>query len=139
MPEPVPSAIVLSRPCLYWVAQPEFDFESHTEIPVAWLPEGSFFRAAGMQALQANGIAFYEVLSSLEEESIQRAVQAGIGITVMAEGTVPGNLRVIVRPSVLPRLGPVCIQLLESPDLLSDAAGAIRREILGQYPVSGFS
>ena len=47
-------------------------------------------------------------------------------------------MRVIVRPSVLPRLGPVCIQLLESPDSLSDAAAAIRREILGQYPVERF-
>ena len=139
LPEQEPMATVLSRPRLHWVAQPDFDFESHSEMPVAWLPEGSFFRAAGMQALEARGIAYYEVLSSLGEESIQRAVQAGIGITVMAEGTVPGNLRVIVRPSVLPRLGSVCIQLLESPDSLSDAAVAIRQEILGQYPVSGFA
>ena len=133
LPEPVPSATVLSRPRLHWVARPEFAFEKHSVIPVAWLPDGCFFRIAGMQALEARGIAYYEVLSSPGEEAIQQAVRAGIGITVMAEGTVPGDLRVIVRPSVVPRLGSACIQLLESSGPLSDAALAIRREILGLY------
>ena len=133
LPEPVPFATVLSRPRLHWVARPDFAFEKHSEIPVAWLPDGCFFRVAGMQALEAAGIAYYEVLSGPGEESIQRVVQAGIGITVMAEGTVPGDLRVIVRPSVLPRLGSACVQLLESSGSLSDAALVIRREILGLY------
>ena len=139
LPEPVPSATVLSRQRLHWAAQPDFAFESHSVIPVAWFPEGCFFRVAGEQALEARGIAYCEVLSSPSEEAIQQSVRAGAGVAVMAEGTVPGDLRVIVRPSVLPRLGPACIQLLESTDSLSDAAMAIRREILGQYPVSGFS
>ena len=133
LPEPVPSAIVLSRPRLHWVARPDFVFEKHSVIPVAWFPEGCFFRVAGEQALEAAGIAYYEVLSGPGEESIQRAVQAGIGITVMAEGTVPGDLRVFVRPAVMPRLGSACIQLLESSSPLSDAALVIKREILGQY------
>ena len=133
LPEPVPSATVLSRARLHWVARPDFAFEKHSEIPVAWFPEGCFFRVAGEQALEACGIAYYEVLSSPSEEAIQQAVRAGAGVAVMAEGTVPGDLRVIVRPSVVPRLGSACIQLLESSGPLSDAALVIRREILGLY------
>ena len=74
-----------------------------------------------------------EVLRSPSEKAIQQLVQAGAGIAVMAEGTVPEDLRVIVRPSLLPRLGQVCIQLLESTGSRSDAALAIKRKILGLY------
>ena len=133
LPEPVPSATVLSRPRLHWVARPDFVFGKHSEIPVAWFPEGCFFRVAGEQALEARGIAYYEVLCSPGEEAILQAVRAGAGVAVMAEGTVPGDLRVFVRPSVVPHLGSACIQLLESSGPLSDAALVIRREILGLY------
>ena len=113
LPEPVPSATVLSRPRLHWVARPDFAFREAFRDTGRVVPGRLFLpgcRRAGRW--KAAEIAYYEVLSGPGEESIQRAVQAGIGITVMAEGTVPGDLRVIVRPSVLPRLGSACIQLL---------------------------
>lgn len=131
--EPAPLATVLSRPHLHWVAQPGFEFDRHPVIPVAWYPEGCSFRAIGKQALDAHGIAYREILESQNAGAIERVVQAGAGISVMAEGTVPEGLRVTVRPSLLPRLGRVCIQLLESAGPHRNAALAIKQEILGLY------
>ena len=133
LPEQIPSATVLARPRIQWVASPEFPFDKHAVIPIACFPEGCFFRVAGIAALENREIAYREALSSPSEEAIHQAVRAGVGITMMAEGTVPGDLRAIVRPSLLPAIGAACIQLLESSSELSDAALAIKREIIGAY------
>ena len=133
LPEKVPSATVLSRPRIHWVARPDFVLEKLPVIPVACFPEGSFFRAAGIQTLEAEGIAYYELLNSPGEEAVQHAVRAGAAIAIMVEGTVPRDLRVIMRPSVLPRLGKACIQLLESSSPATDAVLAVKGEILNLY------
>ena len=134
LPEPVPSATILSRARLHWVARPDFAFEKHSEIPVAWFPDGCFFRVAGEQALEARR---HRVLRGAEQprrrSDFTGRCRRAAGVAVMAEGTVPGDLRVFVRPLVVPHLGLACIQLLESSGPLSDAALAIRREILGLY------
>ena len=133
LPEKVSSATVLARPRLQWVASPDFPFDKQAPIPIASFPEGCFFRTAGLKALESRDIDYRETLTSPSEEAIHQAVQAGAGITIMAEGTVPGDLRAIVRPSVLPALGTACVQLLESATAQSEAALAIKREIVGAY------
>lgn len=133
LPEPAPLSTVLSRSRLQWVASPDFPFDKQAVIPIACFPEGCFFRVAGISALEGRGIAYREALRSPSEDAIHQAVRAGVGITIMAEGSVPGDLRAIVRPSVLPALGSACIQLLESPTAQSDAAIAIKREIVGAF------
>ncbi len=133
LPEQIASATVLARPRLQWVAAPDFPFERQKTIPLACFPDGCYFRTAGIAALESRDIAHRLALISPSEEAIHNAVRAGVGITIMAEGTVPGDLRAIVRPSVLPAIGSTCIQLLQGSNAMSDAAQAIRREIIGAY------
>ena len=129
----VPSALRLASPRLHWVAAPEFDLDSRSPIPVACAPGRDFFHKKGMTALRSHGIVFREALCSVSDEAIRAAVLAGTAITIMPEGTIPPELGVISRPSLLPRLGRCFVQLLERPGRQSEATVVIKREILRAY------
>ena len=127
------AATPLSRPRLHWVAAPGFAFEDAAPLPIACFPEGAFLREAGVSALEERDLDWRVALSCASEDLILDVVGAGAAITVMTEGTVPADLRVVVRPSLLPPLGKVCVQLLERPGDPSDAALAVKRETLNAY------
>ncbi len=128
-------ATVLSRPRVRWVAASNFVFEDCTPLPVAIHPEGCLLREIGIAALQAQNISWREALCAASDEVILDAVGAGMAVTVMTEGIIPAELRAIVRPSVLPSLGKVRVQLLETPGRQSKAVLAVRREIVSAYSV----
>ena len=124
---------VLSRPRLHWVASPDFAPEEGAPLPIACFPEGCLLRETAFAALEDRDIAWREALCSPSEQVILDAVGAGTAITVMTEGTVPPGLKALVRPSLLPPLGKVCVQLLENPDRASEAALAVKREVVNAY------
>lgn len=124
---------VLSRPRLHWVSSPDFAPEETTPVPIACFPEGCQLRETALAALKDRNIAWRETLCSASEQVILDAVGAGAAITVMTEGTVPSALKALVRPSLLPPLGKVCVQLLENPDRQSEAALAVKREVVNAY------
>ena len=92
----------LSRRRLHWVAARDFTFDENAPLPVACFPEGCSLRESGLAALKGRNIAWRVALCSPSEEVIRDAVSAGAAITVMTEGTVPGDLKAVVRPSLLP-------------------------------------
>jgi len=122
-------AAVLSRPRLQWVAASRFVFADCRPVPVAFHPEGCLLREMGIAALQARNISWREALCTASDEVILDAVGAGTAITVMTERTIPAGLRAIARPSVLPPLGKVCVQLLETSGRQSEAVLAVRRVV----------
>ena len=131
--EEIPSATLLSRRRLQWVASMDFVFDDNAPLPVACFPEDCSLREAGLAALKGRNIAWRLALSSPSEEMIRDAVSAGAAIAVMTEGTVPRDLKVIVRPSLLPPLGRARIQLLEKPGEQSGAALAVKREVVNAF------
>lgn len=58
--EEIPSAILLDRPRLLWVAAPEFAADSGAPLPVALSPDGCQLRTAALEALQRQGISYRE-------------------------------------------------------------------------------
>lgn len=133
LPQAERPATLLSRPRLHWVASPDFAFDKNAPLPLACYPEGSFLHEAGISALERRNLAWRMALCSASEELILDAVGAGTAITVMTEGTVPAEMKVVVRPSVLPSLGRACIQLLENADGQSKATEAVRSEVVSAY------
>jgi DNA-binding transcriptional LysR family regulator len=102
-------------------------------VPVAWHREKCFLRSAGIAALKDEGTSWHEVLSSDDSRVIRSAVEAGTAITVMAEGTVPDSLAVMLTSSALPPLGKACVQLLERPGQQSEAWAVARRELIRAF------
>lgn len=123
-------ATLLSRPRLQWVASPDFVFDESTPLAIACFPEGCSLRETGIAALKSRNLAWRVALSSPSEEIIRDAVGAGAAITVMTEGTIPADLKAVVRPSLLPPLGRARIQLLEQPGQPSEAVLAVKREVV---------
>ena len=131
--EETPAAVVLSRPRLHWVCAPGFALDPSMPVPVAWNTDNCFLQAAAASELEDRGIAYREVLRSADPRIVQAAVEAGMGITVMAEGTIPRSLSVMCVPSALPPLGRGSIQLLEGPAPRSEAVATVKRQIERAY------
>ena len=131
--EEAPSAVELHRPQLHWVSAPLLALDPSMPVPVAWHQEKCFFQAAGIAALKGQGIAYREVLRSDDSRVIRAAVEAGVAVTVMAEGTVPKTLGAMSTYSALPSLGKACVQLLERPGLQSEARTVVKRELIHAF------
>ena len=131
--EEASSAVELHRPQLHWVSGPLLTLDPSMPVPVAWHRGKCLFQAAGVAALKSQGIAHREVLHSDDSRVIQAAVEAGIAVTVMAEGTVPKTLAVNSASTVLPPLGKACVQLLERPGLQSEAGAVVKRELIRAF------
>ena len=131
--EEIRSATLLSRPRLHWVASTNYVFDDTEPLSIACFPEGCSLRETGIAALKGRNIAWRIALCSPSEEVIRDAVSAGAAITVMTEGTVPADLKVVVRPSLLPALGKIRIQLLEKPGQQSGAVLAVKREVVNTF------
>ena len=131
--EEIRPATLLSRPRLHWVASPDYDFDAATPLAIACYPEGCPLRETGFAALRGRNIAWRIALSGPSEEVIRDAVREGAAITVMTEGSVPADLKVVVRPSLLPSLGRARILLLEKPGPQSEAGLAVKREVVNIF------
>ena len=126
-------ATMLGRPRLQWVGAPGFVFNEDDPIPVAGYPEGCPVRASALAALESRGVAYGIALSTWSDRVLDLAVRSGWAITAMPENLVPEGLKVLNRPSLLPRLGRVAVQLFERPGLKNEAASIIGREFANIY------
>lgn len=127
--EELPSAKMLGYPRLQWVGAPDFTFREDKPIPFAGYPEGCPVRAAALSALKDRGVAYRVALTSWNDRVLGRAVRSGWAIAAMPESLVPNDLTVLNRPSLLPRLDKIGIQMLERPGLDNEATSAVAREI----------
>ena len=131
--EEAPSATMLGQPRLHWVGAPEFAFDEDGPVLVAGYPEGCPVRAAALAALESRGIAHRVALSTWSDRVLDRALRSGWALAAMPENQVPRELKVVNRPSLLPKLDRVFVQLLERPGLDGDAAKIVGREIADIY------
>ena len=130
-----PSATMLGQPRLHWVGAPEFAFDGDGDGPVivAGYPEGCPVRAAALAALESQGVAHRLALSTWSDRILDRALQSGWALAAMPENQVPRDLKVLNRPSLLPKLDRIFVQLLERPGLDNEAAKVVGREISDIY------
>ena len=128
-----PSALILAQPQLHWVASPDFQLDGEAPVPVAWGEKGSAFRAVGIAELSRHGVASREIFRSSDDQAVKVAVAAGVAVTVMAEGTIPDTLKVLLPRANLPPLGKAFIQLLERPGPHSEATEMVKRKIVDTY------
>ena len=127
LPEIIPTARVLTKPPLLWIAAPSFEMPEDGVLPLALFPEGCAFRAAALPRLtQPHRLA----LVSASGQVIHAAVVAGLAATVMAAGTVPQDLAPL---NGLPDLPVTCIQIVTRVQGLSPAAEAVQTLVEGLW------
>ncbi len=131
--EEAPGATILSRPRLQWIGSNDFEFEDGAPIPLASYPEECPVRTSVYTTLQEQEVPFVEVLRTLSDLVLVNAVRSGCAIAAMPENLVPRDLKVLIRPSLLPPLERAKIQLLQMAGLDSEAAQVVRHEIVNVY------
>jgi len=104
---------------LVWVGSGESALASRSPIPLVAYPDGCAYRRAMLRALDLAGRPWRIVFESPGFGAIQAAIQAGLGISVMAERTVPAGLRPMALAHGLPGLADMIVGLHFDPDNIS--------------------
>ena len=95
---------------LVWVGNQSFTADTSRRIPLVVAPEGCMYRQRALQQLRKHRLEWQLVYTNPDLTGIQAAIEAGLGITVLARSTVPARLR-ILDDGMLPALGTIGIRL----------------------------
>ncbi len=105
---------------LCWVASPDFQFDPDLPIPLALHPQRCIYRNLILSVFETSGTNYRIAFSAHGSMSVQAAVIAGMGITVIAEGMIPPELMVAPAHWNLPNLGATDIRLFKGTSLTPD-------------------
>ncbi|CAB0151884.1 HTH-type transcriptional regulator GltC [Pseudidiomarina piscicola] len=98
---------------LVWVGNQESQLLP-SPLPLVLAPDGCIYRRRALRALQQLGLASRITYTNTDFSGLTAAIQSGLGITVLAQSTVPDHLERIQRMGdgvVLPDLGEVGVML----------------------------
>ena len=102
---------------LCWVASPDFRYDPHRPIPLALHPTRCIYRDLILSVFERTGTNYRIAFSAHGSMSVQAAVIAGMGVTVIAEGMIPPELVVVPSHWNLPNLGVTDIRLFKGASL----------------------
>ena len=99
---------------LVWVTS--FRHKPHLRplIPMIAAPEGCLYRNRGTKALNRANQPWRVVYTIPDLTGIKAAIEEGLGITVLANSTVPDSLQIIAPSDRFPRLGKIGISLISN-------------------------
>lgn len=97
---------------LVWVTSPSHDTHRQRTLPLIVAPTPCLYRARAIKALKDCGRSWRISYTNTDISGIQTAIEEGLGVTVLAQKTVPDSLRILPASTRFPRLGPVGIHLL---------------------------
>jgi DNA-binding transcriptional LysR family regulator len=97
---------------LVWVTSAEHDTHLQSTVPLIVAPEPCLYRARALKALRNCGRSWRITYTNADISGIQTAIESGLGVTVLAQKTVPDSLRILPFSSRFPRLGRVGIHLV---------------------------
>ena len=92
---------------IVWVTNGHFDWSDQQPIPLVVYPIGCRYRQQIISKLNAAGIAWRIAYSSSSLLGIQAAIEAGLGISALAQSTVPQGLHSHLKIENSPQLGHV--------------------------------
>jgi DNA-binding transcriptional LysR family regulator len=119
---------------LVWVTSPNHDIHRQPTLPLIVAPTPCLYRARAIKVLKDVGRSWRISYTNTDISGIQTAIEEGLGVTVLAQKTVPETLRILPVSRRFPRLGPVGVHLVynrkaasETVRKLVDYVGAIIR------------
>lgn len=103
---------ILWRDALTWVSAPDWTYESGT-VPLITFGDRGFYRGLAERVLGESGIDSTISFSGPSIASVIGAVEAGLGVAVLAESSIEGEMITWPRADQLPDL-PISLQVARS-------------------------
>ena len=125
------SDTVLWHDSLVWVCAPDWTYETGT-VPLITFGNGGFYRPLAERALDGAGIPFTISFSGPSAASVIGAAEAGLGVAVLAAGSVDGELIPWPRASQLLDLPVSCHIARSSPGEASRVAAELIADIVSE-------
>ena len=97
---------------LVWVASADHNAQKVSIVPLIAAAEGCIYRHREINVLDRSQQPWQIVYTNPDLTGIQYAIQEGLGVTVLAKSTVPGNLKILTPSARFPDLGQVGISLI---------------------------
>jgi DNA-binding transcriptional LysR family regulator len=125
----LPDGRLVRRERLVWAGHKTMQIDPSALVPLIAYPAPSISRTAALEALEAGGRSWRITCNVREVNGALAAVRAGIGVAVMPQNMMPGDL--IAVPG-LPMLGEVDFVLLDNPRAPREPVEALVSAIVGR-------
>lgn len=113
--EPLGELVATRR--VHWVCAPDFEYQPGEPLPLALYSEKCIYRNYVLPILDAMGWPYRISFSAQGASSVQAAVNAGMGLTVIADGMIPPGLVVAPEKWNLPNLGSTEVRVIKGRHL----------------------
>lgn len=117
-----PVAAKLWSERLSWVTSASPRLKGECPVPLVVYPEGCVYRKRMIEALSRAGLSWRITCTTPSLSSLQAAVGAGLGVTVLSASTVPIGLAAISTQSVFPSLPDAIVGVYYNHESLSAAS-----------------
>ena len=121
---------LVRRDRLVWVGIDRIDLDSAQPVPVITYHAPSLSRSAAITALEDGHRTWRITCNTREINGVLAATRAGIGICVLAQSRVPGDLRILSGRFDLPPLPDVEMALVSNPRSPAAPVEALSKAIL---------
>lgn len=118
---------------LVWVGSEDHSGHLRTPLPLVLAPPPCIYRTRMLNGLNQMGRSCRIVYLSSSYNGISAAVQAGIGVTVMAGSTIPPGTKILSEREGLPALGQLELRLHRGMASKSEALFRLEDYIAGSF------
>lgn len=131
----MPDGRLVRRDRLTWVAHRSLVFDPADPVPLVVYPTPSLTRTVAIAALESHGRPWRVTCNVRDMNGTLAAVRAGMGVAVLPQTMVPGDLDTVTEALQLPRLGDVDFALLDNPRAAREPVEALIAAIIRRVPV----
>ena len=107
---------------LVWVGSPNHGTQNQKEIPLVLAQDGCIYRQKAISQLNSASRPWRLAHTNPDLSGIQAAIEAGLGVTVLAKSTVPARLIILESEANLPALGSIDICVTTRSSTTNDTA-----------------
>ncbi|CUA87790.1 LysR family transcriptional regulator [Pseudidiomarina woesei] len=111
-----PGMVILKQEPLVWVGAQHDIQHGQEPLPLVVAPEGCIYRRRALTALRQANIPVRISFTNADFSGLTAAIESGLGLTVLAQSTVPDNLARLQRngTTALPELGEVNVAMWQA-------------------------
>lgn len=121
---------LVRRDRLVWVGVERLQLDPAQPVPVITYHAPSLSRSAAIESLEREHRTWRITCNTREINGVLAATRAGIGICVLAQSRVPGDLRILSGRFDLPALPDVEMALVDNPRASREPVAALSRAIV---------
>jgi DNA-binding transcriptional LysR family regulator len=128
----LPDGRVVRRERLVWVAHKSLQLDPSAPVPLISYAAPSVTRDAAIGALEGSGRTWRITCNVKEINGVLAALRAAIGVAVLPQNMIPGDLVPVTNAFELPMLGEIDFALLDNPRAARQPVEALIGAIVGR-------